>query len=267
MILTTSVDPNVRLNSGMSLALSTESNWRRLTPDLFRTSLLFSNKSEEVIYLEIKVSHGCEPEKIKSGIRIIEIEVIGEDDIHRLGEGISLQDHNVKAYNLKQVKPKEKQCHKPCSVTGTAFAVFESGKTRVLTEPLNELLRVRSRRSTKFFKFLGANEYFAPWDYTPVYFENSVEAQFNEGVDVRSCLLCRKCGLGKFEKPIFCFEQGIETAINTAYNCRFFAPVATEEEARKRFERSLNYLERSGLQTGSAAALSGMDIDAELFEE
>ncbi len=230
--------------------------------------LLSSSKSEDVVFLEIRVTHGCEAEKIKSGIRIIEVEVGHEDEIDQLRNGISLQDHNTRSYNLKKVKPKEKQCQKPCLVYGTAFVVFESGKSIVLTEPFEKLLRVQSRRSTKLFKYLGPCDDIAPWDRVSVYFENSVEARFKEGFDVRSCLLCKKGGLGQYEKPIFCFEQGIETEINTAHNCKFFAPVATEVEARKRYERNVGYLERRVL--GSDSNITNWwatETDAKLLED
>ena len=230
--------------------------------------LLSSSKSEDVIFLEIKVTHGCEEEKIRSGIRIIEVEVSGKDDIDRLRRGISLYNERTKTYGLKELKPRQMRCQKTCSATGTAFVAYARGKTIVKTGSLEELRKTRSLHATKFFKYIGSDVFIAPRDVTSIYFENSVVARFEKAVDVRSCLLCRKGGLGKYEKAIYCFEKGIETEINTAHACKFYTPVANEAEARSRFERNARYLERSGfgLMSPTSEGWSTSDND-QVFED
>lgn len=53
----------------------------------FVADLLFKSKNLEPILVEIYVEHKCEPEKITSGLRIIEIKIINEDDIEKLLSG------------------------------------------------------------------------------------------------------------------------------------------------------------------------------------
>ncbi len=222
--------------------------------DFIPDVLLSSSRHDDVLFLEIKVSHGCEEEKIKSGFRIIEVEVSDKADISRLKKGISLNKGSTKTYGLRDIEPKDVLCKKACSATGTAFVAYASGKTIVKTATFEELRRMKSWSATKLFKFLGSDGHIAPWDYVDIYFENSVEARFEKDIKVLSCLLCRKGGLGKYEKEIFCFEQGIETDINAAHDCKYYVPVDDEAEARRRFERSRRYLERSRMDWSSNPA-------------
>ncbi len=220
-----------------------ETSYAEFIPDI----LLSSSKHENVLFLEIKVTHGCEEEKTKSGIRIIEVEVSEKKDIFRLQGGISLNDDDTNSYGLRNVEPRKIRCQSPCDATGTAFVAYESGKTIVTSARLEELRRMKSGPVTRFFKCLGFDNGFVQMDFVQVYFENSVEARFEKNIDVKSCLLCRNGGLSRHEKPIYCFEQRIKTEINTAFDCKFYKPVADAEEARSRFERSIRYLRRGSL--------------------
>ncbi len=227
-----------------------ETSYAEFIPDV----LLSSSKHEKVLFLEIKVTHGCEEEKINSGVRIIEVAIFEKKDICRLQKGISLNDEYTLSYGLRDVEPREVRCQKPCDATGIAFVAFESGKTLVKSARFEELRKMKSWPATKFFKYIGLDNGYIPIDFIQVYFENSVEARFEKSIDVRSCLLCRKGGLGKNQKPIFCFEQGIETEINAAYDCKFYRPVTDAEEARRRFERSVRYLEQDSLNWRSRSS-------------
>lgn len=219
--------------------------------------VLLSSK-ERVDYkllLEIEVTHPCEPEKIASGQRIVEIKIENEDDIDKLRHGIDLRRSGTLAYNFKDPKALNQRCDEPCDIQGSAFFVFKSGKTLILNDSIDKIIQTRSRQSTVYFQFLGLGAEFAPWDYTQIYFEESVKAAYKHNVPVKSCLLCQKGGLGKYEEAIFCFEKSIETKISTAAECKFYKVDTTEANARRRFERSLKYLETQDI--GLTSNLSG----------
>ncbi|MBO4371615.1 MAG: hypothetical protein J5826_01660 [Bacteroidales bacterium] len=61
----------------------------------------------EPIFIEIFVTHSCEPEKINSGIKIIEIKIEKEDDVLQpLNE---FYNQNVKFYNFNRIIPIEQK--------------------------------------------------------------------------------------------------------------------------------------------------------------
>ena len=41
------------------------------------------------LFIEIEVTHACEPEKIATGVRIMEIPIATDDDIAGSGKGLS----------------------------------------------------------------------------------------------------------------------------------------------------------------------------------
>ena len=68
-------------------------------------TLLSSSKSDEKMLLEIEVTHPCEPEKIESRLKILEIKVSSEEEIEVLKTGIDVTGHNVRTYNYIQPAP------------------------------------------------------------------------------------------------------------------------------------------------------------------
>lgn len=69
--------------------------------------LLLSDDGNNAVYIEIAVTHKCEEEKINSGTRIIEIEILEENDITNIlySELISTNE-NIRFYNFIERKPK-----------------------------------------------------------------------------------------------------------------------------------------------------------------
>lgn len=71
----------------------------------FVADLLLSNstQSTEPILLEVFVSHKCTPKKIKSGLRIVEIQIASEEDIVNIIDSgtLSCRDENIKCLNFK----------------------------------------------------------------------------------------------------------------------------------------------------------------------
>lgn len=61
-------------------------------------------KEDNPIFIEIYVSHKCTEEKIKSGIRIIEISIEKEEDITKIINNTKLKEGDgIKLYNFKRI--------------------------------------------------------------------------------------------------------------------------------------------------------------------
>lgn len=66
----------------------------------FTADLLFTSDTLDPLLIEIYVTHPCTEEKIKSGLKIIEIHIESETDVERLIEGRLTQSKKVVFYNF-----------------------------------------------------------------------------------------------------------------------------------------------------------------------
>lgn len=74
--------------------------------DLFFTHTEYPDRNP--LFLEVAVTHNCTPEKINSKIRIIEIKIQNEDDIHREiieNAGEFINESNITISNKKELSP------------------------------------------------------------------------------------------------------------------------------------------------------------------
>jgi len=77
----------------------------------FKADLILTHTDyphRDPLFLEVAVTHNCTPEKINSKIRIIEINVQNEDDIHREiieNEGEFINESNIIKYKEKELSP------------------------------------------------------------------------------------------------------------------------------------------------------------------
>ncbi|WP_233495558.1 hypothetical protein [Rhodosalinus halophilus] len=204
--------------------------------------LLSSSKSDELMLVEIQVTHECEPEKIAAGRRIVEIALTSEEDLHALRHGLDLTGHGTRHFNFKEPTPVHEQCRRPCGLHASAFFVFRSGKTLVLHAPIHEIAKKRKQSATVHFSLLEEDGWIAPWEYARRYFEATLTAYFEQGIAVKSCLLCRHGALGEID-AIKCFKTGRETGINTAAECPHYRPDSTPAHTRQRYQRSIRFLE------------------------
>lgn len=77
-----------------------EHKYRNFIADLYCS---YKGSSDLPIFIEIYVTHKCSPEKIKSGIRIIEISIQSEEDIFSIIKSSSLiEGDHVQLYNFKR---------------------------------------------------------------------------------------------------------------------------------------------------------------------
>lgn len=112
--------------------LDFENRFGDFTPDL----LLKSSQHQDVILIEIKVSHGCSQKKIDSGFKILEYQIRSEADIDRLCQGLLTdEDPALTLYNFRRQTAKDQTC--PCHKTPVyLFTLFKSGKGRLARKNL-----------------------------------------------------------------------------------------------------------------------------------
>lgn len=84
----------------------------------FIPDCMIYNKNDEKTYIEVKYRSPASPEKIKSGIRIIEIEVADENQMLRIIKNDSITEENsaIKLYNInrKGIKTSTFDCQGQC---------------------------------------------------------------------------------------------------------------------------------------------------------
>lgn len=76
----------------------------------FVADLLFTSDALDPILIEICVTHPCTEDKIKSGLKIIEIQVESEEDVEKLLEGKFIESKNVVFYNFPDDSTLSENC-------------------------------------------------------------------------------------------------------------------------------------------------------------
>ncbi|MBQ0759794.1 MAG: hypothetical protein KBT72_09075 [Zhongshania sp.] len=110
-----------------------------LTPDV----MLSDNSSERLCYVEMCVSHPCTPEKIESGIPILEFKIDSVDDIQIiLGGSYSMDDWYLRAYNFHPKPKVMSSCSDVVSmdcVEMSLWSLSDSGRLNERVIPLREV--------------------------------------------------------------------------------------------------------------------------------
>ena len=123
---------------------SLEKKYGDFTPDI----LLSNSNSEEVLFIEVAVTHPCDQAKIDSGIRILEFQLHSEEDIQTtlLTLPFTPNGESITAYNLV-AKPLElNKCPQSCSSMVTTITIDYQGAIKTTKEPLKEAMQVNSKK-------------------------------------------------------------------------------------------------------------------------
>jgi DNA-binding sugar fermentation-stimulating protein len=179
--------------------------------------LLIGNKKH--LFLEIKVKHACEKDKIESDNQIIEIPISSEDDIRKLqGEQLDLEDisyrHNIQT---KPIIVKLKNTNK-CKHTMMFFIVYMSGKCILVNtndyviNKLNNVILYKKEVS-------GSN--------LRVEYVRHITEAYENRIKIKNCHLCRYHGLTKLHSEeddyiVFCKFLRVSVNSNKAAECDYF---------------------------------------------
>ncbi|WP_158665213.1 hypothetical protein [Ensifer adhaerens] len=193
------------------------------TVDGFVADVLLTSSSNKKLLIEVAVTHRCEPAKLSSGLPIVEVFVSNEDQCARFAMGIDARADNVETYNFKRQAPVEVACQPNCSTELSAFFVYKSGRSHILTETPAKIADQRRRQSTIYSHVLQPQnivEHFVAFGG----YRSEAQRAFREGVPVKCCFLCRYAGLDTWEKPVFCKIRKTEVGVNEAANCSAYRP-------------------------------------------
>lgn len=186
------------------------------TPDI----LLYNMKNENVIFVEIAVTHFSEDKKIKSSKRIIELNLTEEDDLgiiknHLLSE----KDEKVKFYNFIKEDIIDLQEQQECEKEFDLFILYKSGKCRLITSiSIHQTLIELSNKSILSYDISGAEE-----DddlYHSHKFQNLVSKMYLNKYDIKNCYICKYHDISSdYFDPLYCKKLKLSCGSNRAAEC------------------------------------------------
>lgn len=188
--------------------------------------LLKSSKREEVIFIEIWVTHQCENIKIESGNRIIEIKLENEADLDFLNDKYIHQSiANCKFYNFKVpiIEKNFIEAHE-CIETINLFTIFKSGKAisrEVIRKNLEKELQSPNAIYNKIENYNEEGNAYAS-DFIA-----SVEEASKKGIKFKNCYACRFWAENSFQhitgQKLFCKRKKVLiNNSNEGFNCDKF---------------------------------------------
>lgn len=199
-----------------------ESKFENFIPDL----ILKSSKSDEVIFIEIAVTHFCEDEKLNSGNRIVEIPLSNETDLEFLNRRpIILNNSNSKIINFKTKEISGKLISPiDCKEKFVLFSINKDGiasKETITMSELNIKLYENDFLESKIFRH-EINDHYDP---NPSFSRLVYEASRN-GIQVLNCNACQhsKDNLNPNDSAVLiCERKGVGLFdSNTAFDCTDF---------------------------------------------
>lgn len=217
----------------------------------FVADVLLEGKQGQML-IEIAVSHRCSPEKIASGLRIIEADIFGDGDILRLMKGLAPNCKQpggfvpARSYGIKAIADQETSgCGSGCQIQGTRFAVTRAGKL------ISKTGWYRTLYSWPSFPVLGRLDSFGPsagGRHARDLSEVAAFFRYRKKIAVKSCLLCRRHIMRNNEDdagPVYCFERGKAQRHTEAAACPDFAPYPDDAARLRAIARDVRHGEGS----------------------
>jgi len=195
--------------------------------------LLSSSKYDQIVFVEIAVSHHCEQEKIESGIRIIEITLTSEEDLCCI-TSCKIQRSQASFYNFKPIKQQQKPFYKSrhCKKPFDVFAVLNSGEAVKETLTMGELIKKQENNQYAYLKLLRPKRNLTAKD-AKTYAELIKEA-YQKRIRVVNCNVCQFCQKNQVHYDsiyrFYCNKYQVEFAnTNDALKCKGFTPMVLEQ--------------------------------------
>lgn len=198
--------------------------------------LLSSSQTQDVLAIEIAVTHRCELEKIESGLGIVEIDLRSEDQIEKLRKGIDATSSGITTHNLMPLEVMKQRCVEPCSATVLMFLLYRNGKAWYAESLLGEIRGLTSDPNLLAWKFggvLAAGKKRSEQSIRRGLGDFMIRQKYELGRNVISCLLCRHHGERINWHEIFCTKR--ERAVwmsSSAIGCDTYWPTQDSEEAQ-----------------------------------
>ncbi len=204
-------------------------------PDL----LLHSTRHDDCVYLEVAVSHPCSPEKVASGVRIVEVPVRDEAQVARLRQGgLDAGTLGLRLHNFRSPAPRP-ACGGDCPFPVDVLLVREDRSAVVASVAGGTAASPGYAADAVRREVLGPSD--RPAAERRDRFAAAVRGAWFDGVPVRDCHLCAHQGMGT-DAPVFCRKRtrGCESA--EAVECPDFTPLASLRECEYLDRRSRRFL-------------------------
>jgi len=178
--------------------------------DTVRPDILLSAGGKQ-LYIEIAVTHFCEPGKIELGKPIIELAIESEADLNVIqSKKLPRSDHRVRYYNFNSNKAiGTGKFVERCNKRKAFFILHSSGKCIITTD-----------YQWKFEELQHSYYVKAAKDHSSEVFVQCVVDAFKAGHKITNCWLCRKHSIGYATGDSYCIT-GKKTIMNTsdAHKC------------------------------------------------
>ncbi|HDZ53518.1 hypothetical protein LCGC14_0044740 [marine sediment metagenome] len=184
------------------------------------------------LLIEIEVSHPCAPEKLASGLPILETKVSSEKDIARLRTGITIDSDRGRGFNLSPLSERFVDRCSACPKEETVFIIYRSGKVQMTSQSRQRFKKILARSSIVHWEVVTDKlRGLRPVERIDAFLK---AAHYEGGVNARTCLQCRYGAISNSTRqPMVCFKQRgkiLPTGINKATNCLEYSPVQTYDE-------------------------------------
>lgn len=183
----------------------------------FRPDLLLIGNNEQVMFIEIAVTHFSEEKKLESGVKIIEITIDSEDDIAKLAEPSLSTSLRYKLVNFK-IKDEFINYSEQCKKDRAIFCVHNSGKVVVTRMNVSNIKRDELSSKYPFVEILDENSREA--------FFTGLLSALEQGIYLKNCFACRYAARNHQYSdealPIFCKYRKEKFASNDASSCPYY---------------------------------------------
>ncbi len=181
-------------------------------------------QKQEVIYIEIFVTHKSDEKKIIAGKRIVEVKINNESDILKLRScNLSVDDKNTIFYNFKKQKKVINFCtsrEKGCRTFCKTFILYKNGGYEFMSDSLENILSHVATEKDRILKI----DYKANATSSEEK-DNYVQRLVNSNTKIKDCRYC-KYAADKIKKNkklgLFCKFLKKDVQFDTAFDCNYY---------------------------------------------
>jgi hypothetical protein len=203
--------------------------------------LLWSKRHEDYLFIEMAVTHTCEPEKQESGIRIIELSIGTEDDALALGTpAINADGPGITLYNFQDDRTPV-DCGGKCSHPVSVFAIYPNGSAALRPYPAREVA-APTFLSRVPHKEVLTEEDLAGEEGWRVFRRKIREAHFG-GTRVCHCFMCRYHGADRYGAGIWCKVKKRVCESNEGATCDVFKALRSQRDCDEADRANEKYLQ------------------------
>jgi len=176
--------------------------------------LLSSSKHNEVLFIEIAVTHPCEQNKIDSGNRIIEFSIRDEDDLKILKNNVIIPDNlHVKSYNINPSPRNIPKCIANCESEESILGIDAGGIVRKFKGTRKVLADELDSGGIVAHQVLDTN------DNLPEVLVYILKQATDKGVSIRNCYLCKYASFNTNFPRVYCLNKTINIPYSEADLC------------------------------------------------